>query len=401
MKNQTSNKNQKSMNQENTHHKNKDTLLKKKILQTGYDYYAILGFNNLTQKDKSKLSHKDINKAYIKKLKKYHPDRVPKDTNQEEKKQLNIMYKLIQEAGDILLDKNKRKAYDLETSVTSSDGYLNQKNTFEKFIELQTNNVTEEGKSKAKLEFEKEFNAMNNKHNLNKYSAIPLTKDDTNRRLEDLMQQRDIDDIEIKPSRIFEEGEVFDKKKFMKAFGKNKLKEGKSDELVKYDNISAFNDNSTVFRNNMVFGCNDNYGDLYREDEFKGNNLYGNVDDNSDDDLEIDSVESDNIDNVYLQDGDTAMNSNDLSNALDELVKKRDGEDDMYANTSYSGYKSAINDKFGPSNSLGFMVGSDYKGEQIKRKTTKQLDSEIEAYKKMIDYEEDETKSNDSYEIDV
>ena len=387
---------------------NKD--IKEKNLHTSYDYYALLGFNNLLYKDKSNLSHKELNKAYIKKLKKYHPDRIPTDTGENEKKQLNIMYKLIQESGDILLDKNKRKAYDLESSVASSDGYLNQKNNFDNFMKLQENNISEDSKRQAKLNFENEFKAMNEKHNLNKYSAISLTKNDTNRRLEDLIQQRDIDDIEIKPKRIFNDGEKFDKSKFMKAFGKHKLKHEKSNEIINYNDISAFNDTETTF------GCGDNYGNLYREDEFKGNIIYGTINnsdnsDNSDDDLEIDSVDSndiDDIDDIYLKEDDT-ITPKDLSNALNDLIQKRNDEVNTYSNKSYSGYESAINDKFGPSNSLGFMVGTDYKGDQLKNKNNKQLEEELDVYKKMISFENtndntntnNDIKSTDSYDIDV
>lgn len=63
------------------------------------DYYDVLGL-------KRTATENDIKKAYRKLARKYHPDLNPKDKSAEEK------FKEIQEAYDVLSDKEKRRQYD-------------------------------------------------------------------------------------------------------------------------------------------------------------------------------------------------------------------------------------------------------------------------------------------------
>ena len=63
------------------------------------DYYDVLGVDR-------DASQKQIKKAYRKLAQKYHPDRNPDDAEAEER------FKEVQEAYDVLGDKEKRKAYD-------------------------------------------------------------------------------------------------------------------------------------------------------------------------------------------------------------------------------------------------------------------------------------------------
>lgn len=69
-------------------------------MATKRDYYEILGVNKDASDD-------DIKKAYRKLAMKYHPDR-----NLTDKKSAENKFKEINEAKEILLDKNKRKIYD-------------------------------------------------------------------------------------------------------------------------------------------------------------------------------------------------------------------------------------------------------------------------------------------------
>ena len=63
------------------------------------DYYEILGVSKSADE-------KDIKKAYRREAMKYHPDRNPDDPNAEEK------FKDATEAYDVLMDREKRGAYD-------------------------------------------------------------------------------------------------------------------------------------------------------------------------------------------------------------------------------------------------------------------------------------------------
>ena len=377
----------------------KTNRFKNKIAKDGYDYYAVLGFTEKTKEERSEITSKDIMKAFNKQLKKYHPDRIDTSVSKDELKKLNSMYKLVQQAGEILSDKGKRKAFDLEHAVKESSGFLNQRDKFEEFMQLQEQEDTEENRGRAKLDFDQGLAELNKKHGADEYSIASMTKDDTNRKLEDLMNQRDIESLETRPTRMFSEGAKFDRNYFMKSFEKDKIrkgrKKGNNGDIIKYDDIGAFNDSTPSF------GINDDYGGLYAQDTFKGNNKFGGInDDDSDSDQgsDLDSVESNEIDDRYFR-KDDKINKSDMNKALDKLMKARDDENDLYADKAYDKYESSMKDKFGVSSGLGFMVGTDFKGSQVQKKTVKQLgNDEIDAYKKIIGYESSD--SDDSYEID-
>lgn len=391
-------------------HTRKNNRFKNKIAKDGYDYYAVLGFTEKSAKERSKISNKDIIKAFNKQLKKYHPDRIDKNVSSSELKQLNTMYKLVQQAGDVLGDKNKRKAYDIENSVKESAGHVNHKSKFDEFMKLQEKDDTGEQRERAKLDFERGLADLDKKHGAHKYSTTSMTKDDTNRRLEDLMQQRDIEEIEARPQKLFEEGQSFNRMTFMKAFEKDKIRRKKKrgkrgNDIIPYDDIGAFNDNGPGF------GINDDYGSLYNEEKFKGNNKFGGLgnsdDEGSDSGSDLDSVDSNDIDSRYFHDNEP-MDNTDVESALDKLMKQRENDDDLYANKSYDGYKSSMHDKFGVSSGMGFMVGTDFKGSQMQKKSVKQLgNDEIDAYKRLIGYDESSESedegndSDDSYDIDA
>lgn len=89
------------------------------------NYYEILHVNENASKEM-------IKKAYTFLVKKYHPDLVPKD----KKKSAEEMMKTINEAYDVLSDKEKRKLYDEELQAErENDFYENQ-------IQYNVNNNT-------------------------------------------------------------------------------------------------------------------------------------------------------------------------------------------------------------------------------------------------------------------
>src|SRR3989440_1921126 len=83
-----------------THLRKRSFFREIRLMSVDYkDYYKILGV------DKN-ASQKDIQKAYRKLARKYHPDVNPDDKSAEEK------FKDINEANEVLSDPEKRKRYD-------------------------------------------------------------------------------------------------------------------------------------------------------------------------------------------------------------------------------------------------------------------------------------------------
>lgn len=375
--------------------------VKNKIVHDGYDWYAVLGFTEKDPRVRAKISSDKISRAFTKQLTKYHPDRVG-TVSAEESKQFNAMFRLVQQAGMVLTNKTKRSAYDIEQTVQDSSGFNNHKSKFEEFKDLQDRTITDETKHKAKLDFDKGVAEMNKKHGSDKYSVKAISKDDANRKMEDLIYQRQIEQDELKPAKIFTDGEAFDRERFMKAFAKDQYKRnrkgGTGEGVIPYGQIGAFNDM------NPTFGINDDYGSLYREDKFGGGDKFGKFN-NSGSDVDSDSdnsIDSCEIDADYLDKyvKDDKPDNSDVTSALDKLMKEREKENDEYATMDLSRFKSAMDDTFGISKSMGFMVGDRGGGDQTQRKLKKQLaNNEVDAYMKMIGYESSES-DEDSCKID-
>lgn len=383
--------------------------IKKNVARDGYDYYSILGFSDKSSKERRGLTKKEIMKAYTKQLKHYDPNRIPKNISEKEFKMYRSMYRLVQEAGDVLTDKNRRKAYDLESTMKDSGGFLGMKHSYDEYRSQQDDELTEEAREKAQLEFDRGGSDFSRKHGLDKFSSDTSKKDEAmsldeaTRRFEDLVDARSIQEMELEPKEMFpkdKDGNVkFDNNSFQRAFQKRKMKEsrrrGKGNELMSYADIDSFANDGL---GGPGIGVNDSYDDLYAEDDFEGNGVYGRLDgddDSTDDDL--DSVDSADIDDkFYKMDG--AMNRDTLDDILNARKQEREDESKMYSDKNYKGWKSSMEDKFGPSNGLGFVVGTDQGGVQQRKVELEQLDDEdIDAYAHLLGYDTNyDTGSDDN-----
>ena len=87
------------------------------------DYYEILGINKNASED-------EIKKAYRKLAMKYHPDKNPNNKEAEEK------FKKINEAYEILSDKEKRKKYDLYGKDFNNVSNISPEDIFKTFFNL-------------------------------------------------------------------------------------------------------------------------------------------------------------------------------------------------------------------------------------------------------------------------
>jgi len=277
-----------------------------------YDYYKILGVLPTA-------THDEIKRVYQTKLKKMHPDKI------EQTKDNILKYKLVRQAGDLLTNPNERIAYDMDRQQGTEhlENFKKQKDNFKSFMTLQTNSMTQENKKLAELEFEKEY--------VKTKKDKVIDTDDFQRKIETLELERETQMNEISYKNIFN-NKSFDSKKFNKYFEKT----SKNDEITKYnpDNIFAYNDDNIGTNNNFSLIDDDN-------------------DSSQDTDIDLDSI------------SDNEETQEDINKILENLKTERETQNNEFDSFMENGkYKSSLDDKYGVSNSLGFMVGTDIRGNQ-------------------------------------
>ncbi len=357
-----------------------DKELKSTIKIKGLDYYKILGVD----KDVSQL---ELKKAYSKKMKLYHPDKV------EQTKENKLKYKLIREAGELLKDPSKRKAYDMEQKVSdASKDFTSAKDSFKEFLKLQEAGATEENKKTAQLQFDAGIKELNLKHQYTEDNRDKITKEEYSRRCDDmdLFRKSELDELDMEQNDMFK-GKTFTHKEFHRKFEERKKKEEKkkkmNGEITKVDEFTAFNDTGDFA------SASANYDNLYAEGNFDGYaetyagfgaGLVGNdLDSDEEDDISIESIED-------TYDSHTLDKNKDLLDArMKEMLNERNQQDSRFESMTDGDFKSAMDDKFGVSNGLGFMVGNNMKGDQRSKKNTAKVDADkLKAYKALLEYEE-------------
>jgi hypothetical protein len=353
---------------------------KSTIKETTFDYYKILGVEPTA-------TQLEIKRAYQSNLKKLHPDRV-KQTKENKAK-----YKLVREAGDLLSDPYERKAYDMQRKMESAyKDHKSQKDSFKDFLKLQEQNMTDEDKAIAKLNFEKGLADLDRKHGyVNKDSETKaMTKEDHDRRMEDLKLQRDQEDIELMQDNMFE-GRDFIPAEFNKMFDKKKRRDEKrkmKGGLTKYnDGIAAFNDYDGDSGGVSI----DNYDKLYSEGSYAdyndhyagiGSGMIGADNGQSDDDISIDSP--DENENDY-ENHNKGVSKDSLDVAMKKMMAERNEQDDVFEKMQSSDYGSAMDDKYGISSQFGFMVGNDKFGHQKNMKRRNIQEETLKAYKQLTE----------------
>jgi len=345
---------------------NENNNLKNDLNNNGYDYYAILGFSHIKKSERSKISINEIKESFSKKIRKYHPDYISDDLSDDMKKNYTNMFKLIQLAGQTLNNKEKRAGYDLKImSQINGENFTSRKEKFKEFINLQEKGKTDENIIKAKLEFE-----QNNKK-FKQEQQNSKNIEDLNRKLDDLIQQRDIDTLELYPKKIFKDTKSFDKDKFMMEFEK---KNKKNTDIIPYDEID-----SHVINDTNNFNLENSFDKIYEKNSINSINKINNI--NSDDN-ELESVDSDEIDTSKFK---CDIPNKNLNNDYEKLCKQRHDDQLEYKSAeNFKNYKSSIEDKFGASYGLNFMVGDNFGGIQ-ESKSLKITDDDLNAYKLLLE----------------
>lgn len=277
------------------------------------DYYKILGVKN-------DATQQEIKNRYRHLLTKYHPDKMKKVS--EEVDNMNNKFKSIRKAGEILIDENKRKFYDIERKTLNNINYNNQKIKYNEYIKLQERG--KEGRRRAEIEFKQEEDKMNEKYKFNlKEIKNKINKNNTEHRIEDLRAQREMEYIEcIKPN-LFE-GKSFSNDIFNKKFEKYKEKKGikyngeyisnnDGGDMSLYDNISSYYD-TTV-------------GDYLKYNNYSDNN---NDDNNSDNKEKL--VYSSDISSISSESSKSSNETLYIKKNYEDIIKERNEENTTFQN---------------------------------------------------------------------
>lgn len=208
---------------------------------------------------------KDIKKAYRHLVKEYHPDKLGGDDE---------MFELITHAYNILRDSNSRSEYDqiykLSKEVDSS--HYDLKNQSNKYYEDTNTDITKKSKEEQESEFLKAMDEMDRKHNFRRDEVDSrLPPRDALRRLRDLEQTREHDDIENTHEKIFEDGR-FSIEKFNAAF--DAMHKGPMEMVPHSGNPDPFNSVSGLDNN---FSPVSNYENIYAEEDDIVSNEFGSV----------------------------------------------------------------------------------------------------------------------------
>jgi curved DNA-binding protein CbpA len=346
------------------------------ITEVSIDYYAILGVAPTA-------THIEIKRAYTTKLKKLHPDKVEQTKENKEK------YKLLREAGDLLTDPLDRKAYDAQKKVESSSlkDFKSAQESFKEFLKLQEQNMTEEDKNIAKLNFEQGLASFDRKHGYNKKDADKISEEEHKRRVKDMELQRQQEEIELQQDNLFKDRD-FNPSDFNKMFEKKKRRDEKrkTSGLAKIgaDDIAAFND---VEGDSGGVGI-DQYDNLYSQGSFGeynanyagiGSGMVGDDNGASEDEISIDSPNEDEYDNHRK-----GVSKEALDAEMKRMMSERETQNTVFEKFSDNKqFGSALDDKYGISSQFGFMVGTDLAGNQKNIKKRNVKEETLKAYKKL------------------
>lgn len=353
----------------------------KQVKKFGMDYYKILGVSK-------NASLEEIKRRYRHLLAKHHPDKQT-DVPEKVRKQRQENYMLIRIAGEMLKNPEKRKYYDLEQKVLRSRDFDSQKQNFKEFSKLQESEITEEKRKMAQLEFKRDVDLLNKMRGFDPAKMDEtLSKTDTEQRLKDLKDQREIEFIESSKPNVFE-GRSFSHTEFNKMFDSYKRKRDKkekklreSGEMVKFDDdkFTAFND--TAGGNYVSVGAD--YGEIFGGDNFSGNSMFDKVDRGSDDEGSEMSSCSDIGDATYYDNHNKDKGG--VMKDYEEMMKKREEESKMYERMKYGDYKDSLHDEFGVSKDFGVMLGRDITKKSVNKH--KQIDSSTaKIYNKMLKHD--------------
>jgi curved DNA-binding protein CbpA len=281
------------------------------------DFYEVLGIEETA-------NLAEIKKKYAELVKKYHPDKNPDDYDE-------ALFQLIQRAYECLSNPEKRTEYDFfmkNVKYAKNNDHNKLKQTFDSYKDLQgKKEITEEDLARAKLEFQIECENLDKKHNFDrkKMDDNKLTNDEISNRFNELMLQREQDELEFTQNNLFE-GQSFSTGKFNAMF--DLYKNGHSGnsgntEVTKYGNVNAFNDNGG-------FTSINDMNNLYDDNNYdSGSNMYSNVNFGKENRLDKDKLK--NIHEANYTKNHNKKDENYMIE-LERRMREREDENNFYNN---------------------------------------------------------------------
>lgn len=219
------------------------------------DLYNILGLTIDVCKDPN--CDEIIQKAYVKKAKACHPDRHPG------RKDVAEVFELINNTYDILKNEKSRDEYNhkLTLNKQSSSDFTKLKKGATGYVETigQYTPPTDQ----QKLSFKEQMKALDAKHGYDSsIESAPISKQDAKKKMLELTKNRAVQDVKLKPEKLFDEREPFNNKKFNEAFDRIHKRDNDT-AMIPHNGVPlAWNDMGTVAN----FSSFDNLDNLYVED---------------------------------------------------------------------------------------------------------------------------------------
>ena len=272
------------------------------------NYYQILGIDDVTvERDVIKQKWHSLSKLY-------HPDK-----NKTVDPQL---FELVNQAWNVLGNKEKRKIYDIKFKKKKNSNISNLRQQFEDYKKLSENIPQDEELFKKKYdEFDNMMKIDRELYEKSLQKKNDISENDT----DDLLFQRKNDEIEFSQEKLFEDEKNIDLGKFNAIFDLKNNK--KSDTLIKQTTFSGFDfdvDYSNTIENDI-------------KSDFNGDQRCSNFTDV----FEIEQSSIVNIDNIapstYTK--DYKSDKDKYADEIEKRIKEREKET-KDLNINYSEFKN-------------------------------------------------------------
>ena len=305
------------------------------------DLYNILGLTADVCKEKN--CNEIIHKAYVKKAKVCHPDKHPG------RKDVAEVFELITSAYNILREETKRNEYNHKLSLhkQSSNDFGKLKKGTDEYMKSIGQYVPPN--NDQKLTFKEKMKEMDSKHGFDSSLMDAMSKKDAKKRLNEIAKTRAVQDIELKPERLFEDGR-FVPKIFNEVF--DRVHNRDDGAMVPHNGVpSAWND---------VGGANnyssfDNLDNLYVSDANRvdtGRQTFGGVDFGAPM-RKITKEEVQNLKGADYVDGHNVL-GDDYYKDMKAKLRERQSETTNYESMKYNDFKKDDTAGYGIFDQLGF-----------------------------------------------